>query len=189
MRRASRFFSHVFLVPAALYGAFVLGSPKRAWLLQWAQTLLVFTLTYLLTRPEENINRMFGMEVFNLSPMNLPAPVYYALMVTAPPLLIYLPTNRLLTALVGCRGRGGRGEAGRHLEVLQGAAQSAVKAPSSGVSGALAIAIIIPAFAASVAVTWVADRKHALRPEHLRGIGGGSDPPGVAADKRREHVC
>jgi hypothetical protein len=135
------FFSHVFLVPAALYGVFALGAPKRAWLLQWAQTLVVFTLTYLLTRPEENINRVFGFEVFHLSLAGLPPPAYYALMITLPPLLIYLPTNRLLTMLFR---------------------QPALKALPARISGAFMAALIIAALAASVAVAWVADRQCVL---------------------------
>jgi hypothetical protein len=98
------FFSHVFIVPAAIYGAYVLGSPKKAWLLQWLQTLLVFVMTYLLTRPEENINWMFGTALHGLSPTVISPVFYYAFMVTVP-LLIYKLTNGLVAFLIGAHGQ------------------------------------------------------------------------------------
>lgn len=92
------FFSHTFVVPAALYGAFVLGAPRRAWLFQWAQTCAIFGLTFLLTNPAENINWLFGMEL--LRPATREQSIlYYSAMVVLPPFLAYLPTNRLITSL------------------------------------------------------------------------------------------
>ncbi len=90
------FFNHAFVVPAAVYGVCVLGISRKAWLLQWLQTSLLFVLTYLLTRPEENINWMFGTVLSGLSPGVIRPIFYYTLMILVPPLLIYFPINRLL---------------------------------------------------------------------------------------------
>ena len=35
VEKSLSFFTHVFVIPSALYGVLVLGAPKRAWLFQW----------------------------------------------------------------------------------------------------------------------------------------------------------
>lgn len=92
--------THLFIVPIALFGVYILGAPKKAWILQWGQTSLIFLLTYLFTVPEENINRMFGVEIVGVSPVSISPILYYVLMVTLPPFAIYLPTNRMITMVV-----------------------------------------------------------------------------------------
>jgi hypothetical protein len=94
-------FTHVFIVPVAFFGALKLGVAKKAWLAQWAQTFLIFLCTYLFTAPEENINRLFGVDFLGLTPASVTPVGYYALMITLPPLMIYLPTNRLVAMMVG----------------------------------------------------------------------------------------
>jgi hypothetical protein len=156
------FFSHVFIVPAAFYGAYALGTPKKAWLLQWVQTLLLFLMTYLLTRPEENINWMFGTVLSGLSPTVIPPVCYYALMVTAPPLLIYGPTNRLVTFLTGRHGEkrmAGRSPRQSSLGHEEHAPQ-ADSPPALSRAGA-AIAVLL-AVGISLAVARAADRKAAF---------------------------
>jgi len=87
---------HTAIVPCTLYGVFVLGSSQRAWLLQWLQTLIVFSLTIICTHPEQNINWMFGTRFEAISPSKIAPYIYYGLMIFVPPFLLYLPLNRLL---------------------------------------------------------------------------------------------
>ena len=159
--KALSFFSHVFVVPAALYGAYVLGAPRRAWLLQWVQTLLVFLMTYLLTRPEENINWMFGTVLPGLSPAVIPPVFYYALMVAGPPLLVYGPTNRLVTLLIHGHGqKSSRRVPGRCPSLTETSGLAAGFPLGLSPAGA-AIAVLLAAVI-SLGVAQAADRKCTL---------------------------
>ena len=159
--KALSFFSHVFVVPAALYGAYVLGAPRRAWLLQWAQTLLVFLMTYLFTRPEENINWMFGTVLPGLSPAVMPPVFYYALMATGPPLLVYGPTNRLVTLLIHGRGqKSSRRMPGRYPSLIEPDCLAA--GFPLGLSPARAAIAVLLAALISLGVAQAADRKCTL---------------------------
>jgi hypothetical protein len=93
-------FTHVFIIPVALFGVYILDAPQRAWLIQWAQTFLILLLTYFLTFPEENINRVFGLEIIGISPASINPIFYYALMIMLPPFMIYLPTNKVIAMTV-----------------------------------------------------------------------------------------
>lgn len=152
------FFSHTFVIPAALYGISILGAPSRAWLAQWGQTCVVFVLTYLLTNPEENVNRMFGVEIFNFSLTKLSILLYYTLMVTVPPLLIYWPTNKLLTIVVKYWQRG---KTPASSYSLNSAPYETVSYPFQ-MSWSIITAIVFLAAAFSVAISYAADRKYAL---------------------------
>jgi len=90
------FFSHVFVIPAAFYGIIILGVSRKAWIFQWGQTLVLFLLTYLITRPEENINWMFGNELLSIKPDMITPILYYVLMIVIPPVFVYWPTNILI---------------------------------------------------------------------------------------------
>jgi hypothetical protein len=93
------FFSHTFVVPAALYGSCRLGAPRTAWLLQTVQTCVVFGLTLLVTNPGENINWLFGMGFLHpATPWQ--CIVYDLAMILVLPVVVYLPTNRAVTQLV-----------------------------------------------------------------------------------------
>ena len=101
MEKGLSFFTHLFIVPCTLYGVYIIGISRKAWLLQWAQTVLVFLLTYLLTRPEENINWLFGTDIFNISPQTTHPLLYYGAMMLIPPFVVYWPTNKLLVLIMG----------------------------------------------------------------------------------------
>ncbi len=93
--KALSFLQHTFVIPACIYALFRLGVSRLGWVFQTIQTTLAFLLTYLFTRPEENINWIFGAGFAALSPASMNYGFYIA-MVAAPPLLIYFPLNRLL---------------------------------------------------------------------------------------------
>lgn len=152
--------THVFIVPIALFGVYILGAPKKAWLLQWGQTSLVFLLTYLFTVPEENINRMFGVEIIGVSPMSIPPALYYTFMVTLPPLVIYLPTNRLVTLLISRSHR--RGQASNSQPISLPNTQSGSAAYRSPPRARLlaVTAIILLAIVFTAGVSYKADKKY-----------------------------
>ena len=146
------FFNHVFAVPFALYGVYVLGAPKKAWLLQSVQTFIIFLLTYFFTRPEENINWMFGMEISDISPLNIHPILYYSMMIIAPPLIIYLPTNRIVTMLVG-RWRS------KKQKMINGINEVQVR-----ISPVLSVPFILLTIFISIGISYLADIKCRLEP-------------------------
>jgi hypothetical protein len=74
------------------------GYDTRAWLVMTLVAWLVLPATYLLTRPEHNINWVFG---FGSPPRRpLPAKVWLLALMLGFPILIYLPTHLLLRAIL-----------------------------------------------------------------------------------------
>ena len=98
-------FQHIFLVPACLWALWRLGSSRSGWILQSVQAAVAFGLTYLFTRPEENINWVFGAGFASLSPASVNPVVYYTIMVAVSPALLYFPINRIASRIVGGRPR------------------------------------------------------------------------------------
>jgi len=173
------FFNHVFIVPAALSGIYVLGVSNKAWLVQWAQTFLIFLLTYLFTRPAENINWMFGTEIFNITPAIVQPFLYYALMIIVPTLIIYWPTNRLIVFIVNRWNAKIR--EGTHLSnpMLEDIVQARARSIPSHVSLLTATAAIFLATVASLAVSHMADMKCALDSTIFQVTHNGRSPLGV----------
>ncbi len=102
--KALSFFQHTFVVPACAWGLLRLGVSRQGWLLQWLQTVAVFSLTYLLTSRSENINWIFGAGFLNQSPAWSSPFQYYLLMVLVVPPAIYRPVNALLGFVVAKYG-------------------------------------------------------------------------------------
>lgn len=90
---------HVFLPPLLVWLVYRLGYDERALALQCLLAWIVLPLSYLLTRPEENINWVRGL--FGKPQQKIPPILYLGLVMIGFPLLIYLPTHLLLRALFG----------------------------------------------------------------------------------------
>jgi hypothetical protein len=88
--------AHTAIVPCTLYGIFIIGTSRKAWLFQWLQTLIIFCLTIIFTQPEQNINWMFGTRFGGITPSKTGSFIYYALMTLIPPFLLYLPLNYII---------------------------------------------------------------------------------------------
>jgi hypothetical protein len=154
LEKSLSFFSHVFVIPAALYGVAVLGAYRNAWLVQLGQTILILFLTYLLTRPEENINWIFGSSVLNVSTRDLSPFLYYSLMVVVPAVFVYLPTNRLLIVLSEMRKRRKKSDENSH-------AITATNRHDRRALGLLLLTIIL-ASTTSVGIAHFADNKYII---------------------------
>jgi len=76
-----------------------LGYDRRALVAQTALAWVVFPLTYVLTDPKENINWVFGPG--GRPQHRLPPRVYLGLLLIVFPLIVYVPTHLMLTALFG----------------------------------------------------------------------------------------
>jgi hypothetical protein len=90
---------HVVLPVVLVWLVHRLGYDRRAWAFQTAVALVVLPATYWLTDPKDNVNWVYG-------PGGKPQtwispPVYLALVMVFFPLVIYLPTHFLLSALFG----------------------------------------------------------------------------------------
>ncbi len=71
-----------------------LGYDSRAFVAQTILAWLVLPLSYLLTKPSENVNRVYGL---GEKPQTwMPGPVYLVLLMILFPLVIYLPSHLLL---------------------------------------------------------------------------------------------
>jgi hypothetical protein len=92
--KALSFLQHTFILPVCIWSLLRLGAARRGWLVQAAQTAVVIMLTWLFTKPEENINWVFGAGFANLSPASMTPGWYYALMATLPA-VFYFPANLL----------------------------------------------------------------------------------------------
>jgi len=85
---------HAVLPVLILYLLSRLGYDRRALVAQTLLTWTILPLTYLLTDPSANINRVFGL---GREPQTLMPPLLYlALGMALLPVLIYVPTDRLL---------------------------------------------------------------------------------------------
>jgi hypothetical protein len=89
---------HVPLPIILLWQVCCFGYDTRAWITQTILFWLVMPICFFLTRPEENINWVFGPG--NQPQRKIPAGVYLLLLLIGAPLFIYLPPHLLLSALM-----------------------------------------------------------------------------------------
>jgi hypothetical protein len=90
---------HVALPIVLLWMVHRLGYDRRAWALQTLVALVVLPVTYALTDPDDNVNWVYGP---GSRPQTLVGPrAYLALVMVLFPVVIYLPTHLLLSALFG----------------------------------------------------------------------------------------
>jgi len=88
---------HVVLPFTLIWLVYSLGYDSRAWLVMTIIAWIVLPATYLLTRPEHNINWVFG---FGNPPRRpLPPKLWVFALMMGFPILIYLPTHLLLRAI------------------------------------------------------------------------------------------
>jgi hypothetical protein len=92
---------HVPMPAFLLWGVWRLGYDRRAIFWQTAESVILLPVTYFLTRPEENVNWVYG--PFEQVQQVVPTGVYLAFCLVAYPLVIYLPTHLLLAALFRAR--------------------------------------------------------------------------------------
>jgi hypothetical protein len=89
---------HLFLPPLLLWLVYRLGYNSRALLWQTVLAWIVLPLSYLFTRPSENVNWVHGFG--NHGPQKwLPPTLYLVLLMLAFPLILYLPSHFLLKKL------------------------------------------------------------------------------------------
>jgi hypothetical protein len=88
---------HVPLPVILLWQVCCFGYDLRAWIAQISLFWLVMPICFFFTRPEENINWVFGPG--SQPQRKIPARVYLILLLIGAPLFIYLPTHVLLQAL------------------------------------------------------------------------------------------
>ncbi len=101
-RRALSLF-HLALPPTLLWLMRRLGYDRRAFALQTAVTVAVLPLTYALTKPEKNINWVYGPGI--RPQRRLPPLLYLALEMLVIPTLVILPTHKILSRFFTKRGR------------------------------------------------------------------------------------
>lgn len=90
---------HVFLPALLVWMIAQLGYEPEALIAQTVLCWIVLPLSFWLTRPEENVNWVYG---FGARPQKLVPPLAYLLLLMIGfPALIYLPTHLLLQALFG----------------------------------------------------------------------------------------
>lgn len=76
-----------------------LGYDSRAFVAQTLLAWIVLPLSYLLTKPSENVNRVYG---FGENPQTwMPAPLFVVLLMVLFPILVYLPTHLILERVFG----------------------------------------------------------------------------------------
>lgn len=97
--KALSFFQHTFILYVCIVGVRRLGAARRGWIFQTFQTAAAILLTYLFTKPSENINWIFGAGFPGLSPAARDPGVYYLLIVLLSPIVIYLPINLVAARL------------------------------------------------------------------------------------------
>ena len=89
---------HVPLPVILLWQVCCFGYDSRAWIVQTSLFWLVMPVCFFFTRPEENINWVFGP---GTPPQRkIPAGVYLLFLLIGAPLFIYLPTHVLLRAML-----------------------------------------------------------------------------------------
>ena len=92
---------HIILPLLLLWALHRLHYDQRAFVSQTIVALVVLPLSYLLSNPRENVNWVYG---FGQNPQKiLPGPVFVILLMLLFPLVVYLPTHFLFTAIF--RGR------------------------------------------------------------------------------------
>ena len=90
---------HIPMPLALIWMLATLGYDRRALTAQTALAWVVFPLTYAVTDPKDNINWVFGPG--GRPQRRLPPRVYLALLLIVFPLVVYVPTHLLLSALFG----------------------------------------------------------------------------------------
>ena len=90
---------HIALPVLLLWTLYRLGYDSRAFIAQTLLAWVVLPLSYLLTKPSENVNRVFG---FWEKPQTwMPAPLFVALLMVLLPIVIYLPTHLVFKKMFG----------------------------------------------------------------------------------------
>jgi len=88
---------HVVLPVLLVWLLYRLGYDRRALVWQTLLAWIVLPASYLLTKPSDNVNWVYGL---GNSPQKwMPAPLYLLLLMIAFPLVLYLPTHFLLKKL------------------------------------------------------------------------------------------
>lgn len=88
---------HVFLPAIVIWLLIKWGYEPKAIYYQWALAWVVLPLTYLLSEPKENINWVYGLG--DKPQEALPKGLYFALVMAAFPLVVYLPSHFILKKL------------------------------------------------------------------------------------------
>ena len=94
---------HVFVPILLLYAVWRLGHDRRGWRLQTLICWLVLPLSFWIGDPPANLNFLWS--PFGIEQVWMPPILFLAFCMVAYPLLIYLPTNALLTAWLRRAGR------------------------------------------------------------------------------------
>jgi hypothetical protein len=88
---------HIVLPLLILWVVYRLGYDQRAFLWQTIVALVVLPLSYLVSRPQENVNWVYG---FGENPQRiLPAPLFVIVLMFLFPLAVYLPTHLLFSRI------------------------------------------------------------------------------------------
>lgn len=104
---------HVFIPILLLWALWRLGHDRRGWRLQTLVCWLVLPLSFSIGEPRDNLNWLWA--PFGVEQLWLPPLAFLALCMVAYPLVLYLPTDALLTAWLRRAGRPihGDGRGGR----------------------------------------------------------------------------
>ncbi len=94
---------HVFIPVLLLWVLWRLGHDRRGWRLQCLICWLVLPLSFWIGQPEANINWLWA--PFGIEQTWMPPLAFLAVSMIAYPLLLYLPTDALLTAWLRRAGR------------------------------------------------------------------------------------
>ncbi len=90
---------HIALPVLLLWMVHQLGYDSRAFVAQTLLAWVVLPLSYLLTKPSENVNRVYGPGV---KPQTwMPGPVYVGVLMILFPAIVYLPSHLLLKRIFG----------------------------------------------------------------------------------------
>ncbi len=94
---------HVFTPPLIIYAVIRLGYDRKGIILQTILTWIVLPLSYLLTDPSRNINWIY--RPFGKEQTMVPLWLYFIFLMTAYPLLLYLPIHGLVLLIQRWKGR------------------------------------------------------------------------------------
>ena len=93
---------HIVLPLLLLWTLYRLGYDQRAFVWQTVVALVVLPLSYLVSNPHENVNRVYGL---GQNPQRiLPAPLFVILLMLLFPLVVYLPTHLLFARIFRAAG-------------------------------------------------------------------------------------
>lgn len=96
-------FFHLLLPALLVWMVYRLGYDERALAAQTVLAWVVLPLSRLFSDPKENVNWVYG---FSRGPQTVvPAPLYFAFLMIAFPIAVYLPTHFLLKSLFSGVGR------------------------------------------------------------------------------------